>query len=200
MTASLRLLVASVFTLTLVACGAGPTEVTSDGDAVRAASAAAPSQDAPATTAPAVKTTPLNEFNVLPPTSPLLSGEVKINGTVYDDSVYIRRCETESRSSYDLNRAYTKLQTVVGLEDGSVNPEEPDLPTTAAGAVTVTFSADDVVKSTVTPKLGVPVPVEIDLTNVLRLRIDVTGGAFCLPHSGIATVVAFGDARLTPKP
>ena len=55
------------------------------------------------------------------------------------------------------------------------------------------------VKSTITPKLGAPVPLELDVTNVLRLRIDVKGGYLCWPAAGIFTTVGFGDAELTPK-
>jgi len=108
------------------------------------------------------------------------------------------RVAVRDRASASRHEDANVIQKACRTQTGG--DEEPDLPAFAAGAVTVTFSADDVVKSSVTPKLGVPVPVEIDLTNVLRLRIDVTGGAFSLPDSGVATVVAFGDARLTPKP
>jgi hypothetical protein len=201
MTASLRLLVASVFTITLVACGAAPTEVTSDGGAVRAASAAAPSQEAPATTAPAAKTTPLSDLSVIGASDPVITGSLKMNGTVYEDSVYVRRCGGEATIFYDLNRSYTKLATVVGIDDGSLDPEEPEFEEVQQdkSAITVVVKADGAVKATVSPKLGAPAPLEVDLTNVLRLRIDITGGFLCWPAGGIATVVGLGDAKLTPK-
>ena len=126
MTASLRLFAATAIALALSACGAGPTEVNT-ASPVKAESAAAPVQEAPAKkAAPKVKTTPLVDLATLPGSDPVLSGTVKMNGTVYDNSMYVQRCLAEPAISYDLNRSYTKLTTVVGLDDRTFNPEEAD--------------------------------------------------------------------------
>ncbi len=203
MTASLRLFVASaIVAVALTACGTGPTEVNT-ASPINASAAAAPVQeDAPTTTAaPKVKTTPLVDLKVLSWSDPVLSGSVKMNGTVYDNAAYVQRCNSDAVFFYDLNRSYTRLTSTVGLDDRTVDPEEPEFTANQEfkGAVTITIKADGIVKSTLTPKVGAPVPLELDVTNVLRLRIDIKGGWACWPAAGFSTIVAFGDAQLTPK-
>lgn len=111
----------------------------------------------------------------------------RVSGAAYTRSVLLRTgcCSAGVISfvEFDLARKYTALDATVGLSD--------DVPADARVLVQIYGDGNELARHEL--GLGQPVPVHLDVTNVLRLRFqvtDLTGG------SGRATV--FGDARITP--
>jgi hypothetical protein len=133
------------------------------------------------------KTTPLADLLPTGESSALQHGALKINGTTYDNTVYGHSCGRGWVGVYDLNRSYTKLATTVGVDDNS--PE--------GDTVNVTVKADGATVANVSTQLGQPAPLEVGLTDVLRLRIEVTGGSLCDEGTGFGTAIGLGDAQLT---
>jgi hypothetical protein len=179
--------------LVLVAgCGATPQDVTSPGAGGSGATAglAAATKDTTTTTA-ASNTVPLTDIPTVGETSAPMSGPIKMNTVVYDESAYQPvGCGGGFTWVFDLNRAYKKLNAVVGLDDASMANDD----------VTVTFTGDDgKALGTAKASLGTVAPVEIGLTGNLRLRITVTrSGGGCIPEIGYSSTLGLGNATLTP--
>lgn len=190
---TLRILAIPVLVAVLAACGSDQQVSVDDGDAAPVEVAAAPAQDDGETTtteAPEEKTTPLAELLPTGQSAPVLGGPLKMNGTVYDDSVYARNCTGDTVVMFDVNRGYSKLTTTVGVDDNSPADDQVD----------VTFIADGNTVSTTSARLGEPSPVEISLDNVLRLQVEFRGGrAGCDLTTGFATYIGLGNAQLTAK-
>ncbi len=115
-------------------------------------------------------------------------GSVKLDTKVYDSSVYASfGCRNASAWEFDLNREYTKLSGVVGVDDYSIADDE----------ATLKVIADGQPKGQVTVKLGTTQPLEVDVTNVLRLRVELTRTSAACDHAtGYSTNVAIGNATL----
>ena len=170
--------------LVLAACGGtGGDQVDSASPAPQAekVEVASVSQDS-------ANTTPLADLVPTGESSALQHGALKINGTTYDDTVYGHSCGRGWVGVYDLNRGYTKLATTVGVDDNS--PE--------GDTVDVTVKADGATVANVSAQLGQPAPLEVGLTDVLRLRVEVNGGSLCDEGTGFGTTIGLGDAQLTP--
>jgi hypothetical protein len=191
MKATLRFLVVPLIALVAVACG-NPQQVKSDAGSSGAGVSAAAAATSTTTTTTAVpvkaKTTALADVPIVAGSVPVQSGTIKINGAITDDSIFGWAC-TNPVLNYDLNRAYTTLTATVGVDDGSI----------ATDNVTIAFSADGKVASTSPVKLGTTAAVQIDVTNVLRLSIAVTGGGACDSGTGTGTHFVIGNAQLTAK-
>jgi hypothetical protein len=175
----------------LAGCGTPrDVEVTAPGSsagATRVAAAAAPTTTAKAK----ADTVPLSQIPTVGESSAPMSGPIKLDTVVYDDSVYQPvGCAGGFTWVFDLDRAYSKLTTVIGLDDNSL----------ANDRVTVTFKGDDDKNlGTVETTLGQVKPTEIVLDGNLRLRVEVTrSGGGCVPETGYGSTLGFGNAVLTP--
>jgi hypothetical protein len=190
MKATLRFLVVPLIALVAVACG-NPQQVKSDAGASGAgvSAAAAAATTTTTTNVPVkVKTTALADVPIVAGSVPTQSGTIKLNGVVTNDSIFGWAC-TNPVLNYDLNRAYTTLTATVGVDDGSI----------ATDNVTIAFTADGKATSSSPVKLGTTAAVQIDVTNVLRLSIAVTGGGTCDSGTGTGTHFVIGNAQLTAK-
>jgi hypothetical protein len=172
-------------------CGSPRQDVTSPGAGGSGATAnlAAATKDTTTTTA-ASNTVPLSEIPTVGEMSPPMSGPIKMNTVVYDDSVYQPvGCAGGFTWVFDLNRGYKKLNAVVGLDDASLANDD----------VTVAFTGDDgKALGQAKVSLGTVTPVEIGLTGNLRLRITVTrAGGGCIPEVGYGSTLGLGNATLT---
>ena len=182
-------LVAVPLVMVLSACGNAPADEANAGaPAVKAEklSVASVAQDA-------ANTTPLASLVQIPGSTPLRYGSVKVNATVYNDSMYGAPCSSPlfpNVASWDMNRAYSKLTTTIGLDDNEVGND---------ATVSVTFKADGATVANVEAKAGAAETVEIGLDNVLRLDMEFTGGTGCFPGTQVGSKVVLGDAQLTPK-
>jgi hypothetical protein len=186
-----RFLVVPLIALAFAAsCGGSPTKVESGSPSagVSAGESAAGSATT-TTTVPKVKTTALSDLDEVPGSTPLESGTLKINASVMDDSLYAYACLSPA-VAWDLNRSYTHFKGTIGVDDNA-SPDDQ---------VTVTFKADGNQVASANVKLGTPSPVEFDLSNVLRLSVEVSSsGKTCAPEIGQGTRFAIGNGQLTPK-
>ncbi|MCU1352508.1 MAG: serine/threonine protein kinase [Acidimicrobiales bacterium] len=109
---------------------------------------------------------------------------VKINGATYYDSIYIwASCNVDDYTEYDLGRRGRTLTVVIGaLDDANSGIQGP-----------WRILGDGAVIAQGTAKLGVAPKYVLDVTNVLRLRIEVRKGVS--PSCGQGDV-GFGDALL----
>lgn len=116
-------------------------------------------------------------------------GSVKIDTKVYESSVYASfGCRVQSVWDFDLNREYTTLTATAGVDDYAIAEDE----------VNVKFFVDGQQRGETTVKLGVAQPVQVDVTNGLRLRVEANrNSAACDPTTGYSTNVALADAKLT---
>jgi hypothetical protein len=192
MKSTLRFLVVPLIALVAVACG-NPQQVKSDagssGAGVSAAAAASTTTTTSTTLPASTKTTALADLDVVAGSPPVSSGTIKINGAVTDDTIYGWAC-TQPTLNYDLNRAYTTLTATAGVDDNSI----------ATDQVTMTFTADGANIGTSVVKLGTTAPVQLNVSNVLRLSVAITTtGAACDSGTGAGTHFALGNAQLTPK-
>jgi len=189
MNRSLRRLAAPTLAL-LIAAGCGGVQQVNTSSPGAPAKVAAVAEAAPTTAkvaAPA--TTPLGDLQSLGSADRPVRGTLKINGTVYDNTIYSNLgCTAGTNWEFDLNRAYKKLNAVVGVDDGSLPDDN----------VTVKVKADGKDIGQASAKLGVPAPIEVNLDGVLRLRVEITRqGAGCINEIGYGTNIAFADAKLT---
>jgi hypothetical protein len=112
-------------------------------------------------------------------------GQVSLSGEIYTRSVSIDPwSEQPSYLEYDLGRKYKRLETQMGLSDVSVS----------SAVVKVEIFADNIKLLDQTVRFGESVPVVLDVTNRLRLRVQVTD---IVPEGGRTTTV-FGDLRIAP--
>jgi hypothetical protein len=176
----------------LAGCGTPQQqEVSSSGNAAGATKVAAVAQETPSTTVKKDNTVPLSQLPTVGESSPPMSGPIKLNTVVYDDSVYQNvGCGSGFTWVFDLNRAYTKLTAVIGLDDASLSNDQ----------VTVTFKGDnDANLGTVQTALGEVKPTEVVTAGNLRLRVEVTrSGGGCIAETGYGSTLGFGNAVLTP--
>jgi hypothetical protein len=178
----------------LAGCGTPQQqEVSSPGGPSGATKVAAVAQESPATTAaPKDDTVPLSQIPTVGEASPPQSGPIKLDTVVYDDSVYQNvGCGGGFIWVFDLNRDYSKLTAVIGLDDASLANDQ----------VTVTFKGDgDANLGTVTTGLGDVKPTEVVTAGHLRLRVEVTrSGGGCIAETGYGSTLGFGNAELTPS-
>jgi len=177
----------------LAGCGTPQQqEVSSAGGAAGATKVAAVAQDsATTTTAKKDDTVPLSQIPTVGESSPPMSGAIKLDTVVYDDSVFQNvGCGSGFTWVFDLNRAYTKLSAVIGLDDNSLSNDQ----------VTVTFKGDnDANLGTVQTALGTVKPTEVVTAGNLRLRVEVTrSGGGCIAETGYGSTLGLGNAVLTP--
>ena len=176
----------------LAGCGTPQQqEVSSPGGAAGATKVAAVAQESPTTTAKKDNSVPLSQIATVGESSPPMSGPIKLNTVVYDDSVYQNvGCGGGFTWVFDLNRAYTKLTAVIGLDDASLSNDQ----------VTVNFKGDnDADLGSVQTALGDVKPTEVVTAGNLRLRVEVTrSGGGCIAETGYGSTLGLGNAVLTP--
>ena len=181
MNPALRLIAVPPLAL-VVAAGCGSSQkVNSAGPAARpAAVQAKTSTKAPTTTLPpAPVITSMSDLVALGGASSPVRGSIKINGTVYENA---------GAWEFDLSRSYKKLTAVIGVDDGAVSTDQ----------VTVKLLADGNAIGQASTQLGKPVPIEVNLENVLRLRVEFSrNSTTCVAETGYSTNAAFADGKLT---
>ncbi len=186
----IRIAAAPALVVALASCGAG--QETASGVQNESAAAAAPQAPA-APSAPAQKAAPkgtaLGDLVSVGGAEQPQRGSIKIDTKVQENSLYVGfGCRTGSAWEFDLNREYTKLTATAGVDDYSVADDE----------VTVKFLVDGRDVGQATAKLGAPSPVEVDVTNGLRLRIEASRSTpACIPSTGYSTVFALANASLS---
>ena len=178
----------------LAGCGTPQQqEVSSPGGPAGATKVAAVAQEeSPSTTAAKDNSVPLSQIPTVGEASPPMSGPIKLDTVVYDDSVYQNvGCGSGFTWVFDLNRSYSKLTAVIGLDDASLANDQ----------VTVTFKGDnDANLGTVQTGLGEVKPTEVVTAGHLRLRVEVTrSGGGCIAETGYGSTLGFGNAVLTPS-
>ena len=189
MNQALRLIAVPTLALIAVAGCGSDQNVTTSSPGAPAAVAQAKKAAAPTTVvAPAPVAVSLSDLNSLGSGSHPVRGTIKVNGTVYDNSISTNfGCTTLAAWDYDLSRQYKKLTAVIGVDDGSV----PD------DIVTVKLLADGATLAQATTSLGKPTPIEAGVENVLRFRVELSRSKpDCNPDTGFSTNVAFADAKL----
>ena len=178
--------------LLLAGCGnPHQGEVSAPGGPSGATKVAAVAQESPSTTAKKDDSVPLSQIPTVGESSPPMSGPIKLDTVVYDDSVYQNvGCGSGFTWVFDLNRAYSKLTAVIGLDDASLSNDQ----------VTVTFKGDDDANlGTVQVGLGKVQPTEVVTAGHLRLRVEVTrSGGGCIAETGYGSTIGLGNALLTP--
>ena len=110
-------------------------------------------------------------------------GEIQMNGQIFPDTIYLRWYRASSTSrwvTYNLSRDWTTLKADLGLSDEH----------SARAVVQVEIKGDDEVLYSEAIAFGSLTPIEIDVTNVLRLVISAT------QVDGGSTRLGLGDARL----
>jgi len=113
------------------------------------------------------------------------SRSAQVNGTVYTRSVLIYAGSGGSAVEYDLARKYLKLRGIVGPVDQ----------VSASSTYKIEVFADGTRVFDQTLGLGQTAPFDIDVTNVLRLRLQVT-----LLSGPQRDYVAFADLQILGDP
>ena len=175
--------------LLVVLAGCGTNEQVKVSGPASADVAAARVEDTTTTAPPAPEGVPLAQVPIVAEGSTPMHGPIKMNTVVYEDSVFQSLgCGSGFLWVYDLNRAYTKLTAVVGIDDYSIVDDK----------VTVAFKGDNNANlGQIDVSLGVVAPIELPVTGVLRLRVEVTRvGGGCIPATGYGSTLGMGDAKV----
>jgi hypothetical protein len=175
----------TLIALSVAACGQTQKVATESPDA----SPAAPAAPAAFAQGPTAKGTALGDLTAIATGFNPQRGSIKVDTKVYESSVFASfGCTGGANWDFDLNREYTKLSAIVGVDDYSVADEQ----------VKVEFLVDDQPRGEANVKLGTAQPIEVDVTNGLRLRVEYTRDkATCEPTTGFSTNVVLADATLT---
>jgi serine/threonine protein kinase len=121
------------------------------------------------------------------------TGSASVSGVTYAYSVLIALRDPWKGGSltmsgeYDLGREFRRFRATVGLRDDAVSGD----------TYFVEIYGDDRHLASYTMKLGDSVPVDLDITGVLRLRLVTTRIAGNSPYG---SVTVFGDARVSSVP
>lgn len=107
-------------------------------------------------------------------------GEIQMNGTVYPDTIYLTTSSRTAWITYNLSRDWTTLKAELGLSDEH----------SGNAVVQVEIKGDDELLYSEAIAFGSITPIELDVTNVLRLSISST------PVEGKQTRLGLGEARL----
>lgn len=114
------------------------------------------------------------------------TGAAAVSGTTYTRSVMINpRVRIPGYVEYDLARKYTRLEGILGVRDDA---------TPSGLSMQFEIYADGVLIAGHSIEIGQTIPIDLDITNALRLRLQVTN----VDREGNAYAV-FGDLRATPK-
>jgi len=149
---------------------------------------AAPTQETPA--ADASTTTPLSDTAIATAGNEVPQyGSIKIDTKVYENSVYSAlNCRAGTVWDFDLNRGYSKLNAIVGVDDHASSTDK----------VTVKLTADGAVIRQADVSLGKATDLEVPTAGALRLTVEITrSGGKCDATNGASSYIAFGNARLT---
>lgn len=116
-------------------------------------------------------------------------GDVTVNGQLYTSSMYRRVYYggDEETVSFDLGRSWQSFDATLGLRDDA----------DAGGSVTFQVFKDGALALTQTATLGQAVPIQVDVNNVLRMKIRVSAPDDGPSGEGYAV---WGSARVSrPK-
>ena len=131
-----------------------------------------------------VATIYLSDFKAV--TSNRFSSEpATLNGQKYAHSIHNDEYARESSTEWNLGRHFTHLSGKLGLSDNSKDTN---------ATFTVDFYADQTLLKTETVSFGTFTDLDLDMTNVLRLKIVVTR------TTGNKASVVLGDAALEGSP
>lgn len=103
---------------------------------------------------------------------------ISVNGSSYSRAIYDTDVYERSSLTYDLSRDYEQFSATAGILDSSPS----------GSAVRIEVFVDETLVLTKDAGLGEAVPINIDVTNALRLRIDllnINPGAVRRPDAGI---------------
>lgn len=187
MNTHIRCLAGALLLVVVAGCGQEQPVSSAAGPAAGVAAAQATTTTEPPAEPEGV---PMSSLPVVGEGSTPLRGPLKMNAVVYEDTVYQNLgCGGGFLWVFDLNRSYTKLSTVIGLDDNSIADDD----------VNVRFIGDDGANlGSVDVRLGTVAPIELPISGVLRLRVEVTrSGGGCIPETGYGSTLGFGDAKLT---
>jgi serine/threonine protein kinase len=204
--------------LTVTASAAvGGAKLADRGDDTQTAAPTTTERDDPTTTSTTRRTTTSTTDDTTDPTSPLLGNAVwldefdqvdsgggfyahvqaqtqadqaKLNGVPNLHSLLAwTGCETANAwADFDLSRDWSRFTTTVGIEDAS----------SADSSVTFTVLLDGQPVASGDVVLGRPVEVDVDVSNGLRLRLDMVDNSCGFPdNSSINTTLVYGDPKLS---
>lgn len=123
-----------------------------------------------------------------------VSGSARVSGVQYGRAMSLSgKCSNSDGGDYwvdyDLGRSYSTFTTVVGLEDGSP----------AASRAAYTILADGKPISTGDLSLGQAIPVEVPVTGVLRLRLQMNDPSVLTDDCKVDKAkVSFADPKVAP--
>ncbi len=138
----------------------------------------------------------LTELKVIESDGKVESGSASISGTKLPHSVilraggYDRKPTDVARAEYDLGRDYRRLQATVGLADDA----------RSNAVYQIEIYGDDRRLASHTVRLGNSVPIDLDVTGILRLRLTTTrveGDNQDSSYDYNLSASVFGDARIT---
>jgi hypothetical protein len=109
------------------------------------------------------------------------NGEADVNGEYFPRSVQVYLNPGPQEVEYDLGRDWQRLQATVGMRDDSASDAQ----------VRIEMFGDNNLLYSHVFGLGQSEPVDVDVSNVLRLRLVAT-----LAEGGSGATAALGDARL----
>jgi hypothetical protein len=114
-------------------------------------------------------------------------GQANVSGTIYTRSVLLDPSgKNVSFAEYDLGRKYGRFQAAVGLRDN----------VKAKTTMKIEIFGDGNQLWSGTFKLGEMTPVDVSVTGVLRLRLQVTD--ITDPYDSDSAYAVFGDAKIKP--
>ncbi|WP_322778319.1 NPCBM/NEW2 domain-containing protein, partial [Frankia sp. Cas4] len=137
----------------------------------------------------------LTDLTVIESDGKVESGSGSISGTKLPHSVILQANHYDdpknvARAEYDLGRDYRRLQATVGLADDA----------RSNAVYQIEIYGDDRRLASHTVRLGNSVPIDLDVTGILRLRLTTTrvdGDVVDNDYSHYASASVFGDARIT---
>lgn len=116
------------------------------------------------------------------PSFGLTSGRAEIAGDIFPQSIGFSQREDRGSVTYTLGKDFTRFQALVGLSEDSEN----------GASARVQFYLDDVLKREVEVSATETAEINLDTTDMLRLRIE----SIPLSDSSLMTTM-IGDGRLS---
>lgn len=110
------------------------------------------------------------------------AGRVTLGGTTFDQSWYSGHCSCVSYIDLELGRDYSRVQAALGIDDSAQ----------WGSKVSYKITADQLEPITGTLAVGQVVPIDLPVTDVLRLRFEFT------VTEGLAST-ALGNLTLLPN-
>ncbi len=135
----------------------------------------------------------LTDLTVIESDGGVETGSGSISGTKLPHSIMLRARFYEptnvARAEYDLGRHYRRFQAAVGLSDDAIS----------SSVYQIEIYGDGRRMASQTVRLGNSVPIDLDITGILRLRLSITRveGDIRNGCCSYKSTSVFGDARIT---